>query len=124
LRNSKQRELILNIINSSYTHPTSEDIYEIALRTMPNISLGTVYRNLDVLQSQGSIRRIKFQNNTYRYDRQKDNHAHFVCNTCEDIIDIPKDFLENLNQINGNKVLGCDIIFNGICKECLKKGGY
>lgn len=123
MRNSKQRDLILHVINSSYTHPTAEEIYEVALKTIPNISLGTVYRNLDVLQGQGSIRRIKLENNTYRYDRACNNHAHFICNKCQGITDILEDLFQNLNEISGNKVLSYDIIFKGICKNCLKKGG-
>ena len=124
MRNSKQRELILDIINSAYTHPTAEEIYEIAINTIPNISLGTVYRNLDVLYSDGSIRRINLENNTYRYDRAMDSHAHFVCNECHSITDIPQEIFQNLNEISGNRVITCDIIFKGICKNCLKKGGY
>lgn len=123
MRNSKQRDLILNIINTSYCHPTAEEIYEKARAEMSNISLGTVYRNLDLLYSLGNIRRINLNNSTYRYDRACENHAHFVCNKCDNIIDIPEDLLKNLYEISGNKVLSYDIIFKGICKNCLKKGG-
>ena len=123
MRNSKQRDLILDIINTSFTHPTAEAIYEIARNTLPNISLGTVYRNLDMLQSMGSIRRINLENSTYRYDRAKDNHAHFVCNECKNVYDIYEDLFKNLDEICGNKILGYDIIFKGICKNCLIKGG-
>ena len=123
MRNSKQRDLILDIVNSSYTHPTAEEIHSNCLMVIPNISLGTVYRNLDVLQKSGSIRRINLKDNTYRYDRAMDNHAHFVCNSCLTISDINENILKNLDEINGNKVLSCDIIFKGICKDCLKKGG-
>ena len=87
MRNSKQRDLILNIINASYCHPTAEAIYEKARSEIPNISLGTVYRNLDLLYSLGSIRRINLENSTYRYDRAWDNHAHLVCSKCGDIIE-------------------------------------
>ena len=121
MRNSKQRELILNIINTSYCHPTAEIVYEKARSKMPQISLGTVYRNLDMLQSLGTIRRINLKDNTYRYDRAIDNHAHFVCNKCGKIIDIPENLFENLDKISGNKILSCDIILKGICKECLKR---
>ena len=123
MRNSKQRDLILNIINKSYCHPTAEAIYEKARGEMPHISLGTVYRNLDTLQALGSIRRINLGNSTYRYDRASGNHAHFICNKCGDIVDISENLFENLDEICGNKILGCDIIFKGICKQCLKKGG-
>ena len=123
MRNSKQRDLILDIITSSYSHPTAEDIYNVALKTIPNISLGTVYRNLDILQDMGSIRRINIESNTYRYDRAGNNHAHFVCNECEEIIDISQEMFQNLDEISGNKILSYDIIFKGICKNCLKKGG-
>lgn len=121
MRNSKQRDLILNIINSSYCHPTAEIIYEKAKVTMPHISLGTVYRNLDLLQSLGSIKRINLSDNTYRYDRAEDSHAHFVCNKCYEIIDIDENLLKNMDEISGNKVLSCDIIFKGICRKCLKR---
>ena len=108
MRNSKQRDLILNIINNAYTHPTAEEVYYKAREEISNISLGTVYRNLDTLTKNGDIRRI--------------NHAHFVCNNCSVILDIPREFLQNLNEISGNKVHSYDIIFKGICKNCLNKG--
>lgn len=121
MRNSKQRDLILNIVNTSYSHPTAEEIYEKARLEMPNISLGTVYRNLDTLHALGKIRRINLKDSTYRFDRASDNHAHFVCNSCLGIIDVEKNLFENLEEICGNKILGYDIIFKGICKECLKR---
>ena len=124
MRNSKQRDLILNIINESYCHPTAETIYEIAREKMPKISLGTVYRNLDTLHALGSIRRINLNDSTYRYDRACDNHAHFVCSKCNEIEDIQENLFENLQDICGNKILSYDIIFKGICKNCLKKGGF
>jgi len=121
LRNSKQRDLILNIINNSYTHPTAEEIYERAREEIPNISLGTVYRNLDVLYSIGSIRRINLQDNTYRFDRACNNHSHFICSSCQSVIDISEEMFENMSEIYGNKVLSYDIIFKGICRDCLKR---
>ena len=63
MRNTKQRELILNIINNSYNHPSAYDIYLECKKIIPNISLGTVYRNLNTLIETNSIQKIKTTDN-------------------------------------------------------------
>ena len=124
MRKSKQRDLILKIINDSYCHPTAYMIYNMCREEMPNISLGTVYRNLNNLVEKQQIRRIKMQDNIDRFDRIENFHAHFICLKCSQIEDLK--FESNLlkNEINSNKILDYEISFKGICKNCLdNKGG-
>lgn len=120
MRNTKQKELVLNIINRSYTHPTAQEIYQIARGNLPNISLGTVYRNLNLLVDSNSIKRIKMPDNIDRYDHIINNHAHFLCLRCNNVIDLDK-IDDKIDMIDNNKVLDYEISFKGICYECLNK---
>ena len=123
MRNTRQKNLILEIINNSYTHPSASDVYEECKKTIPDISLGTVYRNLNLLVDLGQIKRIKMPDNIDRFDRAHDDHAHFICLHCGKIIDVKQKFLEDEIIIGENKVLDYEINFRGICKKCLKKEG-
>ena len=119
MRSSKQRDLIESIVNSSYTHPTAEEIYEISKETIPNISLGTVYRNLNTLVNEKLIRKINVDESKYRYDHNKDKHAHFICTKCSNIIDLPENIFKNVEEFDGNIVNDIDLLLSGICKDCL-----
>lgn len=125
MRKSKQNDLILEIINNSYNHPNAYMIYEECRKKIPNISLGTVYRNLNNLVNNMKIKRIKMPDNIDRYDRVNNFHSHFMCLKCMEIYDL--DFKDNFfhDNLNGNKVLDYEISFKGICKNCLdnKEGG-
>ena len=116
MRNTKQRELILNIINNSYNHPSAYDVYLQCKSVIPNISLGTVYRNLNTLLESNSIQKIKSTDNIDRYDKMI-THSHFICTLCNKIIDINEKV--NYNEYVGeNKVLNCKLILEGLCKGC------
>lgn len=120
MNNSKQRNLILSIINESNDHPTANEIYEISKKTIPNISLGTVYRNLNLLVEHGMIKTVKTNDNMERYDKIFNKHNHFICNKCNKVYDI---FEENENKkqsINGHTILDIDITYSGICENCIK----
>ena len=119
MRNTRQRELILEIINNSYNHLSAYDIYLECKKEIPNISLGTVYRNLNTLIKSNSIQKIKSKDNVDRYDKMI-NHSHFICTFCNKIIDINDKFDYN-EYIGDNKVLNCKITYEGICKNCLEK---
>ena len=119
MRNTRQRELILEIINNSYSHPSAYDIYLECMKEIPNISLGTVYRNLNTLLETNSIQKIKSTDNIDRYDKMV-THSHFICTLCNKIIDINDKFDYN-EYVGDNKVLNCKITYEGICKKCLEK---
>lgn len=89
-RNTRQRGVILDILRESCEHPTAETIYQEARRVLPNISLGTVYRNLNFLRDQGAVREIRpSEGGSSRFDGADAPHAHFHCVHCSALLDIP-----------------------------------
>lgn len=122
VRNTPQKKLIFEIVNGSHEHLNAYQIYELALMKIPNISLGTVYRNLNFLFEKNKIRRLKMDDGTYRFDRNT-RHGHFICNRCNRIIDVYDNRFDNISSIDENEVIDYEISFNGICRECLGKEG-
>ena len=137
LRNTKQREEVLNAVRTLMYHPTAEEVYLDVSRknpsiskgvkqTMPNISLGTVYRNLNLLTQLGEISKISMPGSEPdRFDHiTEENHHHAFCRCCKRLFDyeldeelhyeghvIDKDFTVEKSQL----------ILTGICKDCLEK---
>ena len=118
MRNTKQKNVILEIVNNSYDHLTAYQIYEIARKLIPNISLGTVYRNLSGLTDDGKIRKLEVYG-TLRFDRNT-KHAHFICTECDGIFDVFDGILVDNEYVDGNLVMYYDIKIRGICKKCLE----
>lgn len=116
MRNTKQNSLIFHIVDNSYSHLDTYSIYELCKMEIPNISLGTVYRNLTSLVSNHKIMRIKIDG-IYRYDRNI-RHNHFICSKCGCIIDVFDDSFKDIKTIDGNIVYDYEIKFKGICKKC------
>lgn len=89
-RNTRQRGVILDILQESCSHPTAETVYREARRVLPNISLGTVYRNLNFLRDQGAVREIRpSDGGSSRFEGAHTPHAHFHCVHCNALLDIP-----------------------------------
>lgn len=89
-RNTRQRTVILDILRQTRSHPTAESIYREARRKLPNISLGTVYRNLNFLRDQGVVKEIRACTGTgSRFEAVISPHAHFHCDRCDSVVDIP-----------------------------------
>lgn len=124
MKYSKQNETILNYLKSTDIHPTADRIYNDIKKEISNISLGTVYRNLDKLEKSGDIIRLKFKNKKDRFDGNILPHYHATCLECGDIYDICYDYFFDIDKIieeNINcKVISHDIIFNIICPNCKK----
>lgn len=123
MRNTKQKDLVLNIINSSYNHLTAKETYEEARKIIPNISLGTVYRVLNKLADNHKILRITTKSGIDHFDRiPKKKHNHFICNQCGKITDIFKtDYIFDKKELKDYQITNVEITFTGICNEC-KKG--
>ena len=121
---SKQRELILEYLKSVDTHPTAEMVYNALRKECPNISLGTVYRNLEKLYSNGDIIKLNLPISKERFDGNTEKHYHGVCKKCGCIEDIFVKYDENIDKNISKeydfKVLSHDIIFNIICSKCSK----
>lgn len=120
MRNTKQRKLIYDIIVNSTTHPTVSSIYEEACKVISNISLGTVYRNVNMLISGGEIIRIKMPDGMDRYDKCSP-HAHIICSNCGHIEDC-FDYSLIYNNLDNFEVWDYSLKFYGICNDCIKKG--
>ena len=122
-RNTQQRKIIYEIFKNTDIHPTADWIYSEVRKIIPNISLGTVYRNLKVLKEEGAIIEIT-DGKQSRFDARIDNHFHFKCNSCGSIYDIESSEVVNINKDNlerkGFEVDTMDITFNGICPSCKK----
>lgn len=122
MRDTRQMNVILNYINNSHNHPTAMDIYEFCKKSIPNISLATVYRNLNKLSSLGKIKQIKMPNNIDRYDYVSDNHPHFICIKCGDIMDLNNNFDVSSLTPKNVKITTYEINFKGVCEKCQRKG--
>lgn len=113
--------LVLDIVNKNHCHSSAEDIYKIARKTLPNISLGTVYRNLKTLVDEKKVKRIKMDDGIDRFDHVSYPHDHFICEKCGMIIDVENEKICTLTDIYDNKVMGYEIYYRGICKKCLEE---
>jgi Fe2+ or Zn2+ uptake regulation protein len=122
-RDTRQRALVYAIVAGTDAHPTADWIYARARERMPRISLGTVYRNLQVLTREGKIRAIDAWGKTTRYDADLSTHYHFVCVECGAIRDVPKPpggdaRLGRLFSVPGFTVTGHRLEFQGRCAHC------
>lgn len=121
-RNTRQRTVILEILRESRAHPTAEAIYVEARKALPNISLGTVYRNLNVLRNQGLAREIRpAGESSSRFDGNCLPHAHFYCTECRTMIDLPLPASLQENNWDGEEVgsvSAMDLQLVGACARC------
>lgn len=122
---SRQREAVLNVLCSTKSHPTAAWIYERVREQIPNISLGTVYRNLAGLAEDGTIKKLSFGEASVHFDGDISVHSHFYCEHCGEITDIRLDQSELLGPIEveyGVVARHADFNITGKCSNCLKKG--
>lgn len=122
MRKSKQKDLIFQIIEESKEHLTAIEIYHICQKTILNISLGTVYRNLNRLQKEEKIICIQTPDHIRHYDNVQKKHAHFICLNCHHIFDVDKILNDAEVMISGYKILDYSISFKGICQKCQNEG--
>lgn len=124
-RMTHQREVILEEIRKVNTHPTADEIYEMVRRRLPRISLGTVYRNLEILCARGLIQRIGPISSQMRFDGNIENHYHIRCTYCGRVEDVQVESVDTLENAlrNGSdySIIGHRLEFIGICPECRAK---
>lgn len=122
LKHSRQREAILTYLQNSQEHPTAECIYEAVRQIYPKISLGTVYRNLAILESLGQVRRLSFDTQAEHYDGHTHPHYHMYCKNCGAIIDLELGELSFLDQLAASccegRIEEHSIYFYGLCSKC------
>ena len=123
-RKSRQRETILRLLKNTKSHPTADWVYDRVRKEIPNISLGTVYRNLRKLSQEGIIQKLSFGSSFDRYDADTSFHYHFACRNCGKVYDVvpgrPHRLLRQVEQKTGFEVEGVRIEFHGVCSRCKK----
>jgi Fur family transcriptional regulator, ferric uptake regulator len=121
-RHSRQRDVILEELQKLTSHPTAVGLYELVRQRLPKISLGTVYRNLDLLTRTGIIQKLEFGSEEARFDGNLTPHDHVRCVKCGRVDDIhgpPLDLLGGAkDDFNGYCVLGHRVEFVGVCPQC------
>ncbi|HOV39378.1 MAG TPA: transcriptional repressor [Spirochaetales bacterium] len=124
-KRSQQRERILEILRNTTEHPTANWLYDHLKQEFPNLSLGTIYRNLRILHEQGKISILDFGSTFDRFDARLDTHYQFICESCGKVCDVDLPVMETLEK-KASENLGATIHrhrieFYGTCAECSYK---
>lgn len=122
LKYSRQREVIKDFLCTRKDHPTADIVYMNVRLQYPNISLGTVYRNLTLLSDMGEILRLRVGDGVDHFDADTSPHNHFVCTKCGSVIDLEMENIDYITEIaaknfNG-RIEGHTTYFYGICGDC------
>jgi Fe2+ or Zn2+ uptake regulation protein len=121
-RMTKQRKAILEVLKNTDSHPTADSIYDEVKKNIPNISLGTVYRNLNVLHTMGKIMILDYGGTYSRFDGNPENHYHFHCEECGQLFDINHPVMDEIDKtveddtsftVNFHR-----LEFYGLCNKC------
>ena len=121
-RKTKQKEAILEVLRGTNSHPTADWVYNEVRKDIPNISLGTVYRNLRLLCESGEILELDLCGTLARFDARKENHYHFRCEECGRVSDVDMPVDEEIDrratQNTGFRVSYHRLEFRGVCQGC------
>ena len=121
-RETKQRETILRVLRNTRSHPTADCIYEEVRKEIPNISKGTVYRNLRILQESGQISELNLNGTVSRFEAKQESHYHFRCEQCGRVFDIDEPVDRELDRKvakrTGLKISYHQLEFRGLCHDC------
>ncbi|MFH1646297.1 MAG: transcriptional repressor [Chloroflexota bacterium] len=126
-RETRQREAILAVLMSTTGHPTAEWIYDEVRKVIPNISKGTVYRNLKVLGEMGMISELNLNGTVSRFEVRQDRHYHFRCERCGRVLDVEEPVDREIDRRIAAKT-GFDVSyhqleFRGLCRDCKAAAG-
>ena len=124
-RQTKQREAILRFLRGTTLHPTADRIYEEVRKDIPNISKGTVYRNLKVLQEMGQVSELNLNGTVSRFEAKQESHYHFRCEQCGQVLDVDEPVDRELDQKvarRTNLIISYhQLEFRGLCHDCQHK---
>jgi len=127
----RKRNAILSYLRGTTAHPSAETVFTDLKQQIPDLSIGTVYRNLNLFKQQGLAISVATVKGVERFDGNTDPHVHFICSQCDAVIDlmeleIPAALKEAAESCCGGSVEACQLCFTGQCKNCLEiqaKGG-
>ena len=124
-RNTFQREITLKAVLELANHPTADEVYNYLHERYRQVSRTTVYRNLNKLCESHDLARVKMFGSADRFDHELGHHYHFICNECGELCDLDIPYMESINDmchnLGGRHVNAHQILFDGVCKECLEK---
>lgn len=125
-RYSKKREAILELLRSTEEHPNADWVYQTLRPQFPDLSLGTVYRNLARFKEEGVIVSVGTVNGQERFDAMTEPHTHFICRHCGTVMDLPEvkatDLdLAGISAKSGVKIDHHELLFYGTCPNCTPK---
>lgn len=121
----RKRDAVLHCLRATDTHPSAEWVFSQLKAECPDISLGTVYRNLALFKQQGIIASLGTVGGVERFDGNTAPHVHFICSSCHKIIDlpqleVPEALSEAASRYSGGRAECCQLSFTGLCGDCIK----
>jgi Fe2+ or Zn2+ uptake regulation protein len=120
-RKTRQLEVVWDVIRRDKSHPTADQIYDRVRKELPNISLGTVYRNLQKLVADQKLQ-VLMRGRSQHFDPLVERHQHFICEACDRVYDVLVDNQKEIKPFKlpheGFKVTSHQLAFYGICKDC------
>ena len=123
-RNTIQRQLIIDAVKELDIHATAEQVVEYLSKKHPAIGRATIYRNLNQMAQAGKLLKIDSFYGSTHYDHNCHEHYHFMCNDCNQIIDVEGDLtdvIKKFNNTNGFDIIDCNISFSGLCWKCKER---
>ena len=122
----RKRNAILSYLRSVTNHPFAEKVFTDLKTEIPDLSMGTVYRNLSLFKNQGLAVSVATVKGVERFDGNTDPHVHFICSDCDAVIDlmemeVPQELRSAAENYSGGQVTDCQLSFTGLCKECLAR---
>lgn len=125
-RLTRQRKAVLQVVQNTNTHPDAAWVYQEVRQLVPRISLGTVYRTLEALVSEGYLVPLAQAGQATRYDANTDHHPHMICQACGQIIDIELRHPELLDEAQRRfpqlEIRTMTVAFHGLCQQCRTAG--
>ena len=121
-----KRDAILNCLRQTKAHPSAEMLFTQLKPQIPDLAMGTVYRNLTLFKKQGLVSSVATVSGVERFDATTTPHVHFICTHCDAVIDldemqVPATLSSAAASCCGGQVSGCQLSFTGICRECQKE---
>ena len=123
-KHSRKRDALLAILRETKRHPTAAWVHEALRRVYPDVSLGTVYRNLAEFKADGLVRSVGFVNGFERFDADTSPHDHFICTECGAVLDVFTDTRTELSALRhrtGLDIRRADTSYYGVCPDCARK---
>ena len=121
----RKRDAILTCLRETTEHPSAEWVYSQLKQEIPDLSLGTVYRNLSLFKEQGLITSLGTVKGVERFDGNTAPHVHYICTGCGRVLDlhqirVPEDLNQAAATGSGGEVTGCQLTFTGVCGQCAR----